>query len=76
MPAIKYAYMQNFMLVGVSVIEIREFNKKKINKNYETRQAQRWPRLCQSIGPWGSSVRPIVLELDVFEFVCIDTDNS
>ena len=28
MPAIKYVYMQIFMLVGVSVIEILEFNRK------------------------------------------------
>ena len=27
MPAIKYVYMPNFMLVGVSVIEILEFNR-------------------------------------------------
>ena len=33
MPAIKYVYMQNVMFVGVSVIEIREFNKKKMKKN-------------------------------------------
>ena len=33
MPGIKYAYMQNFMFVGVLVIEIREFNKKKMKKN-------------------------------------------
>ena len=32
MPAIKYVDLQNFMFVGVSVIEIREFNK-KIKKN-------------------------------------------
>ena len=28
-PKIKYAYMQNFMFVGVSVIEILEFNRKR-----------------------------------------------
>ena len=32
MPVIKYVYMQNFMFVGVSVIEIREFNRKKRKK--------------------------------------------
>ena len=32
MPEIKYVYIQNFMFVGVSVIEIREFNK-KMKKN-------------------------------------------
>ena len=31
MQAIKYVYMQNFMFVGVSVIEILEFNRKKKN---------------------------------------------
>ena len=30
MPPIKYVYMQNFMFVGVSVIEILEFNQKKM----------------------------------------------
>ena len=36
-PAIKYVYMQNFMFVGVSVIEILEFNwkMKKKKKNME-----------------------------------------
>ena len=29
MPTIKYVYMQNFMFVGVSVIEILQFNRKK-----------------------------------------------
>ena len=29
MPAIKYVYLQNFMLVGVSVIEILEFNQEE-----------------------------------------------
>ena len=32
MPVIKYVYMQNFMFVGVSVIEILEFNRKKRKK--------------------------------------------
>ena len=32
MPTIKYVYMQNFMFVGVSVIEILEFNQKKKKK--------------------------------------------
>ena len=31
-PGIKYAYMQNFMFVGASVIEILEFNR-KMKKN-------------------------------------------
>ena len=31
-PAIKYVYIQNFMFVGVSVIEILEFNRKKKKK--------------------------------------------
>ena len=31
---IKDVYMQNFMFVGVSVIEILEFNQKKKNNNY------------------------------------------
>ena len=37
MPATKYAYniMQNIMFVGVSVIEIREFNWKMKKKNME-----------------------------------------
>ena len=29
MQPIKYVYIQNFMFVGVSVIEILEFNQKK-----------------------------------------------
>ena len=29
MPAIKYVYLQNFMLVGVSVIEILEVNQEE-----------------------------------------------
>ena len=34
MQPIKYVYIQNFMFVGVSVIEILEFNqKKKMKKN-------------------------------------------
>ena len=33
MPPIKYVYMKNFMFVGVSVIEILEFNQKKKKKN-------------------------------------------
>ena len=32
MPPIKSLYMQNFMFVGVSVIEILEFNQKKKKK--------------------------------------------
>ena len=32
MPPIKYVYKQNFMFVGVSVIEILEFNQKKKKK--------------------------------------------
>ena len=32
MPPIKYVYMQNFMFVGVSVIEILEFNQKMKKK--------------------------------------------
>ena len=32
-PAIKYVYMQNFMFVGISVIEILEFNRKEKRKN-------------------------------------------
>ena len=32
-PVIKYVYMQNFMFVAVSVIEILEFNRKKRKKN-------------------------------------------
>ena len=33
LPAIKYVYMQNFMFVGDSVIEILEFNRKMKKKN-------------------------------------------
>ena len=32
MQPIKYVYIQNFMFVGVSVIEILEFNQKKKKK--------------------------------------------
>ena len=32
MPVIKYVYMQNFMFIGISVIEILEFNRKKRKK--------------------------------------------
>ena len=32
MQVVKYLYMQNFMFVGVSVIEILELNKKKRKK--------------------------------------------
>ena len=33
MQPIKYVYIQNFMFVSVSVIEILEFNQKKMKKN-------------------------------------------
>ena len=36
MPPIKYMYMQNFMFVGVSVIEILEFNQKKEEEDGKT----------------------------------------
>ena len=36
MPVIKYVYMQNFMLVGVSVIEILEFNAEEEEEHGKT----------------------------------------
>ena len=33
MPIVKYVYMLNFMFIGVSVIEILEFKKRKKKKN-------------------------------------------
>ena len=45
MQPIKYVYIQNFMFVGVSVIEILEFNQKKKKKKMKKNMA----KLCNTI---------------------------
>ena len=40
MQPIKYVYIQNFMFVGVSVIEILEFNQKKKKKKMKKNMAK------------------------------------
>ena len=45
MPPIKYVYMQNFMFVGVSVIEILEFNQKKKKKKKKKKMKKNMEKL-------------------------------
>ena len=44
MPPIKYVYIQNFMFVGISVIEILEFNQKKKKKKKMKKDMAQWNR--------------------------------
>ena len=46
MPGRKYVYMQIFMLVGVSVIEILLFNRKKKKKKKKKKQKK---NICENL---------------------------
>ena len=45
MQPIKYVYIQNFMFVGVSVIEILEFNQKKKKKKKKKKMKKNMAKL-------------------------------
>ena len=50
MPVLKYVYMQNFMFVGASVIDILEFNRKK-RKEEEHGKTVKYYNIITSITP-------------------------
>ena len=45
MQPIKYVYIKNFMFVGVSVIEILEFNQKKKKKKKKKKMKKNMAKL-------------------------------
>ena len=67
MQPIKYVYIQNFMFVGVSVIEILEFNqKKKMKKNMHGKTVKYHITSIISVLQDFADISSILLVFDMF----------